>query len=49
MAKGKEIKIISDDPARSLYILDSKYVYYIKTEGELMRVTRDGKTKEQVF
>lgn len=47
--KGKEFKIISDDPARSLYILDSKYVYYIKTEGELMRVTRDGKTKEQVF
>ena len=42
-------KKISDDEALNIYFLDSQYIYYIKQEGVLMRVLRDGSKTEKVF
>lgn len=42
-------KKISDDEAFNIYFLDSQYIYYIKQEGVLMRVLRDGTKAEKVF
>ena len=42
-------KKISDDEALNIYFLDSQYIYFIKQEGVLMRVLRDGSKTEKVF
>ena len=46
--KAKPEKIY-DMGVQSVYILDDDYVYFTDTDGNLFRITTDGKIKENVF
>ena len=42
-------KKLIDNNVRELYIIDSKYIYFVDNNDTLYRITQDGKSLEKVF